>query len=126
MKNREYVKRVVLIIFLTNLPAIFALFFFFKESIAWICGSLISAGNFFWMAGNARKSFGLEENKSKLNSTKGFFLRYFVLIIYSVIVVKFIKPNIIVFGMGLLAAQMAIYINEIYERVKRNKYFHKS
>ena len=78
------------------------------------------------MARNARKSFGLEENKSKLNSTKGFFLRYFVLIIYSVIVVKFIKPNIIVFGMGLLAAQMAIYINEIYERVKRNKYFHES
>jgi len=123
MKNREYVKRIVLIIFLTNLPAIFALFFFFKESIAWICGSLISAVNFFWMAGNARKSFVLEENKSKLISTKGFFLRYFVLIIYSVIVVKFIKPNIIVFGMGLLAAQMAIYINEIYERMKRNKYF---
>ena len=123
MKNREYVKRVVLIIFLTNLPAIFVLFFFFKESIAWICGSLISAVNFFWMARNARISFGLEESKSKLNATKGFFLRYFVLIIYSVIVVKFIKPNIIVFGMGLLAAQMAIYINEIYERVKRNKYF---
>ena len=123
MKNREYVKRVILIIFLTNLPAIFASFFFFKESIAWICGSLISAVNFFWMARNARKIFGLEENKSKLNSTKGFFLRYFVLIIYSVIVVKFIRPNIIVFGMGLLAAQMAIYINEIYERVKRNKYF---
>lgn len=123
MKNREYVKRVVLIISLTNLPAIFVLFFFFKESIAWMCGSLISAVNFLWMARNARISFGLEENKSKLNSTKGFFLRYFVLIIYSVIVVKFIKPNIIVFGMGLLAAQMAIYINEIYERVKRNKYF---
>ncbi len=123
MKNREYIKRIILIISLTNLPVIFSIFFLFKESISWTCGSLISAVNFFWMAQNAKKSFLYEENKSKLNSTKGFFLRYFVLIIYSVIVVKFINLNIIVFGIGLLAAQIAIYINEIYERVKRNKYF---
>ena len=123
MKNKQYLKKIQFIIFLTNIPMILTLPMFFKHSLGWILGSLAATINFRWMAYNIENNFDTNSSKLKLKIVKNFYFRFLFLIVYSVLVVKFIKPDIIIFGLGLLSAQIAIYINAIYERVKRNKYF---
>ncbi|HHE37905.1 MAG TPA: hypothetical protein ENL20_04955 [Candidatus Cloacimonetes bacterium] len=123
MKNKEYIRRILIIIFLTNILAILSLPLFFKQSIGWIAGSFASIVNFLWLAQNVKKSIDLYASKAKLKSIKGSLLRYSFLIIFSLLIIYLIKPDIIIFGLGLLASQMAIFVNEIFERIRKNRYF---
>lgn len=123
MNNKIYVKRIVIIILLTNVPAILSLPLFYKEALGWISGSIASFINFIWLADNVKKSMRLLETKSKLNAVKGTLLRLLFLAVYSVVIVYLLRPNIVVFGLGLLSAQICIYGNEIYENIKKSKYF---
>ena len=123
MENKQYIKRIVTIILLTNIPAILSLPLFFKQSIGWIAGSLASAMNFLWLAHNVKKSLELQPTKSKLNAIKGTYLRLLFLVVYSVIILALVKPNIITFGAGLLIAQIIIYLNELFSNLKKSRYF---
>jgi peptidoglycan biosynthesis protein MviN/MurJ (putative lipid II flippase) len=121
--NNKYIKKILLIILLTNIPAILSLPWFFKQSISWILGSLGSCANFYWLAYNLKKSIGLLPTKSRVHSTKGSLARYAVLTVFALAVFFLVKPNIIIFGAGLLSAQIVIYIVEIVRNLRNNKYF---
>ncbi|RLC53816.1 MAG: hypothetical protein DRH79_02565 [Candidatus Cloacimonadota bacterium] len=123
MDNKAYVKRIITIILLTNIPAILTLLIVLEEGLGWILGSLASAINFYWLAFNVKASLELQPSKSKLKAVKGTYLRLIFLLIYSILVLSFIKPNLISFGLGLLAAQVVIYLNELAEYLKKSKYF---
>jgi len=123
MDNKAYVKRIITIILLTNIPAVLTLLIVFKEGLGWILGSLASAVNFYWLALNVKASLELQPSKSKLKAVKGTYLRLIFLLIYSILVLSFIKPNLISFGLGLLAAQVVIYLNELAEYLKKSKFF---
>jgi hypothetical protein len=122
MDNRTYVKRITLTILLTNIPAILSLPWFWKVGIGWIAGSLASAANFLWLAHNVKQSLDLQPSKSKLNAVKGTYLRLLSLLFYTVLIMSFLKPNIIIFGFGLLSAQIVIYLFELVSSTKRSKY----
>jgi hypothetical protein len=123
MDNKAYVKRIITIILLTNIPAILTLLIVFEEGLGWILGSLASAINFYWLAFNVKASLELQPSKSKLKAVKGTYLRLIFLLVYSVLILSFIKPNLISFGLGLLAAQMIIYLNELAEYLKKSKFY---
>jgi len=98
--NNRYIRRIMLIILLTNILAILTLPWFFKQSISWILGSLGSAGNFYWLAHNLKKSIELIPTKSRVNSAKGSLTRYAVLTVFALVIFFIVKPNIIIFGVG--------------------------
>jgi hypothetical protein len=123
MNKRKYLRRILLIIFLTNIIATLTLPLFFNDAIGWILGSFASIGVLLWMAHDIEKNMNLMPGDAKLKTTKSLFFRYLALIVYSVLIIRLVKPNIIIFGLGLLASQIAIYFNEIYEKLRRNKYF---
>jgi len=113
----------LLIILLTNIIAILSLPWYFKQSISWILGTIASAGNFYWLAHNLKKQLGLLPTKSQVNAAKVSLIRYAALTIFALAVFFLVKPNIIIFGVGLLSAQIAIYIVEIVRNLRNNKYF---
>ncbi|MBT5420594.1 MAG: hypothetical protein HOK80_06855 [Candidatus Cloacimonetes bacterium] len=121
--NNKYIRKILLIILLTNILAILTLPWFFKQSISWILGSLGSGANFYWLAQNLKVSIGLMPTKSRVNSAKGSLMRYAALTIFALTIFFLVKPNIIVFGAGLLSAQIVIYIVEIVGNLRNNKYF---
>jgi len=123
VENRKYVKRILVIILLTNIPAALTLPLFFREALGWILGSTASAINFVWLAYNVKMSLNLQPTKSKLNAVKGTYLRLLFLLIYSVLILNFVKPNIISFGLSLLAVQMVIYLNEFVKNLKKSSFF---
>ena len=123
MNKRKYLRRILLIIFLTNIIATLTLPLFFNDAIGWILGSFASIGVLLWMAHDIEKNMNLMPGDAKLKTTKSLYFRYLALIVYSVLIIRLVKPNIITFGLGLLASQIAIYFNEIYEKLRRNKYF---
>ena len=123
MENKRYVKRILVIILLTNIPAILTLPLFFREALGWILGSIASTINFIWLAHNVKMSLDLQPTKSKLNAVKGTYLRLMFLLIYSVLILNFVKPNIISFGLSLLAVQMVIYLNEFVKNLKKSRLF---
>lgn len=123
MNKRKYLRRILLIIFLTNIIATLTLPLFFNDAIGWILGSFASIGVLLWMAHDIEKYMNLMPGNAKLKTTKSLYFRYLALIVYSVLIIRLVKPNIITFGLGLLASQIAIYFNEIYEKLRRNKYF---
>jgi len=123
-KNTKlYIKNIAIIIFLTNLPVALTLPFYYNKAIGWILGSIGSIINFLWLAKHVKDSLDNQENKAKLKSLKGYYLRFVFLIGYSVLIVLIVKPDIIIFGLGLLASQMVIYLYEIVTRIKDNKFF---
>jgi hypothetical protein len=123
VENKKYVKRILVIILLTNIPAALTLPLFFREALGWILGSTASAINFIWLAHNVKMSLVLQPTKSKLNAVKGTYLRLLFLLIYSVLILNFVKPNIVSFGLSLLAVQMAIYLNEFVKNLKKSSFF---
>jgi len=123
MDNQAYLKRILVIILLTNIPAALSLPLFYRVGLGWILGSLASAVNFWWLAQNVKASLELQPSKSKVKAVKGTYLRLIFLLVYSVLVLSFLKPNLISFGLALLTAQIVIYLNELSDRIKKSKFF---
>jgi hypothetical protein len=118
MKNKQYVNRLLTIILLTNIPAVLFLPMFFKVALGWILGTIASSVNLLWLAYNVNSSLNGPPGKAKLKAVKGTYLRLFSLLVYSVVVMSFIRPDIISFGLGLLAGQMVIYLYELISRIR--------
>ncbi len=123
MNNRAYVRKITTIISLTSAPAILTLPLFFKECLGWILGVIASLVNFLWLAYSIDKSLKQLSAKSKLSAVKGAYQRYLFLFLYSILILTFIRPNVITFGLGLLVGQAVIYINEIILNIKKSKYY---
>ena len=114
INNEKYIKKILVIIFLTIGVAALSLPLLLKEALSFILGSLASVVNFVWLAINIKRGLILGENKAKINAAKGSLLRYSFLILYSILILVLIKPDIIFFGLGLLMTQIAIYLNEAF------------
>lgn len=119
MNNDKLLRKIIIIIAISNIPVIITAPWFLEQSLGWIFGSMASAGRLIWLYYDLKKTVYLAENKAKIAASKGYYLRFLALIIYSVLVVLFLKPDIIIFGLGLLSAQIAIYLNTIIERYKK-------
>ncbi|MDP8267747.1 MAG: hypothetical protein P9L97_03360 [Candidatus Tenebribacter davisii] len=122
-ENNKYIKKILLIILLTNIPAIMCLPWLLKPSLSWILGTAGSAGNFIWLAHNLKMRIGLLPTKSRVKAAKWSLIRYSVLAGYALVIFFLVKPNIIIFGAGLLSAQIVIYIVEIVKTFKNSKFF---
>jgi len=120
MNNKKFMNRILLIIFLTNLPLLIIMPVLLKQVIGWILGSIASAINFYWMYRQVNQMNCNNEKESMKNAFLGFNVRYLFLLVWSVVIILLIKPNIILYGVGLLSAQMAIIINTAYETIKNS------
>ncbi|MCF7883748.1 MAG: ATP synthase subunit I [Candidatus Cloacimonetes bacterium] len=121
--NKLFVRKTLTLILLTEIPAILTLPLFLGVSLGWILGALASAVNFYWLAKNVESSISQQPTKSKLNAIKGTYLRMAFLLIYSIIILTFVKPNVISFGLGLLAAQIVLYLRFLVENIEKSKFF---
>ena len=125
MENKKFIKTILIIICLTSLPFIIVLPKFFNQSLGWLLGAIGSTINFLWLAYDTLYKFSTEAIKAKIRSAKVFYFRYLVLVIYSVLIVWLIKPDILTFGLGLFAAQISIYIYYGFEQAKNIKWLKK-
>jgi len=119
----NYIKRIVMIICLTNIIAFLTLPLFFERSLGWILGSLASIIRVFWLAKSVKNSLENMPYQAKVKTVKSYYISYLLLFIYAFLIVKFIKPDIIFFGLGMLSAQIAIYLNELGILIKNCKIF---
>jgi hypothetical protein len=120
MTNKKFMNRILFIIFLTNLPLLIIMPMLFKEVIGWLFGSVASAINFYWLYRQVNQLNCYNEKESTKNAWLGFNLRYMFLLVWSVAVILIIKPNIVLYGVGLLSAQLAIFIHTAYETIKNS------
>ncbi len=120
---RLLVKRVILIIFLTDLLAAMTLSLFFKQALGYILGSAGSVVYFLLLARDTKQILDTASGKAGVKAFKTFYLKYVFLILYSVAIVKFVPLDIFLFGIGLLSSQIAIYVSAGWESLKNNKYF---
>jgi hypothetical protein len=120
--NNKYLFSIIRIILLTNIPAFI---FVLREpniTIGWMTGSLASAVCFYL---KARLIFSLDPNDGKANMKKvaaGFLLRYLFLIVWSLLIILLVRPDLIVYCLSLLSAQIAIVIHHIYVAIKNSKF----
>ncbi|OQY40202.1 MAG: hypothetical protein B6226_00295 [Candidatus Cloacimonetes bacterium 4572_65] len=122
MKTDDYVKRIIKIILLTNIPFVVSLFFanHFWISLGYILGSVASGISFVWQAYILRSALTTSESVTKIRAIKGFYLRFAAVVLYALLVViLFRKINIVWLGIGLLAAQLSIYIDLAWGIIKK-------
>ncbi|MDP8220807.1 MAG: ATP synthase subunit I [Candidatus Stygibacter frigidus] len=110
LKNKEFIVTLMRLISLTNIITLIFLPLMPRQSLSWICGATLSLLNVWLMSLKIEKNFYLSENKAKLTAYKDFNLRYVILIAGSILAVKYLNLNIIIFGVGLLSGQIWIFI----------------
>jgi len=110
LKNKEFIVVLLRLISLTNIIALIFLPLMPKQSLSWICGAFLSLINVWLMSLKIEKNLYSGENKAKLMAYKDFNFRYLILIAGSILAVKFLSLNIIIFGVGLLSGQIWIFI----------------
>ena len=108
----EYLKKIIILVFITDIIALILMIYYFKQSLGWILGSIASLGNLIWLSISVKENIQKNEKQSQVSSLKSFYMRYPALILYSIAIVYFLKPSILFFGGGLLSGQIAIYILE--------------
>ncbi|HPY95672.1 MAG TPA: ATP synthase subunit I [Candidatus Cloacimonadota bacterium] len=122
MTNKQYVNRILFIIFLTVLPLLIVMPLLFIDVIGWVLGSVASAINFYWLFRQTERFNPEDEKACSKNAFIGFNIRYLFLILWSIAVMLILKPNIFLYGVGLLNAQVAIFINTTYETIKNSRW----
>ncbi len=122
-KPRQLVKQILAIIFLTDVLAALSLPLFFKQALGFLLGSIASIIYFLLLVRDTKQVLDVASGKAGVKALQTYYLKYVVLILYSIVVVKFLKPDILLFGIGLLSYQIAIYIHAGWHSLKNNKYF---
>jgi len=114
-ENKKFVFTILIIILLTNIPAIIMLIPDFKNSIGWIMGSVASAVN-FWFLAHKTTALNPEAGRKSVAAimSKAFILRYAFLIVWSLFVMLYVRPNILAYCLGLFSAQFSLVIYHIY------------
>lgn len=115
MNNQEFIKKVIRIICLTIGVSFLFMPWRVMISVSYISGALFSVLNVWWIGRKIESSLNQTESRARLSGLKGFYLRYLILIICSVILVKFVGINIIVYGLGLLSGQIVIIVVQAAE-----------
>lgn len=120
-ETTRYVREILSIVFLTIIIAVMFLPTRFSQAIGWIAGSVGSSLNFLWLSLRIKRSLSEVTEGAGLKSYKTFYLRYLCLTIYSIIAVVLLKPDILIFGAGLVSVQIAIYLHYFYRFFRDSK-----
>lgn len=115
----RYRNKIISIVCLTNIPVILFLPSLYSQAIGWIAGTLASCGNFYWLSKQVEGNIGVDPASSKLAGYKLFYLRFLSLAVYSVIAVLVLKPDIIVYGLGLVSVQLCILGYHLYQTLAK-------
>lgn len=118
---KKYLFRIFKLIFLTDILSLLLFTENYPIWLGYVLGSLASFGNFYFQAKNTEKLAGIAPSSAKANVFKNFYLRYLLLIIAVILILKFINVNIIALFVGLIAVQLAIGINQILENLFEKK-----
>lgn len=124
--NNAFVFLIIKIIFLTNLPAFAILPVSFKSGIGWISGSVASAVNFWFMARHTIDLMPQQSQENVKKISKIFLFRYFFIVLWSLLILIFVKPDLISYCLGLLSAQISIVAYQCYNYLRNGrlkKYF---
>jgi hypothetical protein len=116
--NKKFVFEIIKINLLTNFYSIILLFSDFKNGIGWLAGVVASSVNFYILS---HVTFSMNSNSSSANAIRGsktFFIRFAFLVVWSILVFVLIKPNIILYSVGLLSTQISIILYQIYHYIK--------
>ncbi len=116
-----YVRQILSIVFLTIIAAIMFLPTRFGQAIGWIAGSVGSGINFYWLYLKVQRSVSVNLQGASLRSYKGFYLRYLFLTLYAILIVILLKPDIIIFGVGLVSVQIVIYLHYFFGQLLPGK-----
>ena len=120
MKNDTYVKEVIKINLLFILPFLILIFFRYKIALGFITGAIASIINLIIMAYNTYVALNYEV-KIKSKILKTYIGRYLFIILYSIIIIKYLKVNIIFYGFGLLSSTISLIIFEINDKLVKKK-----
>ncbi len=120
---RSLIRRVVIIICLTIVFATLTLPFAFRAAFGYILGAVGSGAWFLMLARDIRLGLGLSHQAARRRALTGHYLRFLFLGVYGLLVAWLLRPNLITFGLGLLAAQLGIYGGVLWESARKSKYF---
>lgn len=76
-----------------------------------------------WLAWDLHLSLSRNIGKTGLGTVKGYYARTGFLIVYALVMVRWVKPDILTFGVGLLSFQMAVVIRQVVTLMKNSTYF---
>ncbi len=113
----NYLKKIYTIIFLTNILALLFVILNFRITLGWFFGCIGSCVNFYLQSLAAKKTFNLYESKVRLYTFRMFYLRYGLLILYLILVIKFLPVNLLAVCAGLFSVQIAIYVEMFYKYI---------
>ncbi|MCD4651613.1 MAG: hypothetical protein K8S56_07505 [Candidatus Cloacimonetes bacterium] len=120
-ETRSRIIRVIRIISLTLLLALLTLPINFPKAIGWICGAVAGIIYIVWLTRDTEQIVNIATVSGKTKAIKGFYLRLVFLIIWSVLVVYLIKPDILIYGVGLLSAQAVLFLDAFRFAGKENE-----
>jgi len=115
MKNKELIVLLMKLICLTNIIALLFLPLLPRQGVSWICGATLSLVNIWLISLKIEKSLYSGEKKARLTAYKDFNLRYIILIAASILAVKYLSLNILIFGVGLLSGQIWIFVLYLFK-----------
>jgi len=110
---RKYVYHILGLIFLTEIPALLLITKNLKLWLGYFLGSILSGLNFNFQAKGAENRVGLSPSGAKVSVFKNFYIRYLTLLVFVVVLVKFLKVNIFSLLAGLLIAPIIVLVDGI-------------
>ena len=120
--NKKYIFTILKIICLTNIPLLIFIAHDFKSTIGWMTGSFAAAVNFLFLAFHTENMIYQGGKSGGKRARASFLFRYLFLAVWSLFIMMVVKPNIITYCLGLLAAQLSIVIYQIYSWLMNSKY----
>ena len=118
---KHYLYRIFTIIFLTELTALLLILLNFKLWLGYFLGSFAAYVNFYFQAKGAEKSLGIGESGARLSVFKNFYLRYFILVAFVIIIVKFLQVNIFALLGGLIAIPVVVALDSLFAYLKEKR-----
>ncbi|MBN2017535.1 MAG: ATP synthase subunit I [Candidatus Cloacimonetes bacterium] len=99
---------------MTEIPALLLITKNLKLWLGYFLGSILSGLNFYFQAKGAENRVGLSPSGAKVSIFKNFYIRYLTLLVFVVVLVKFLKVNIFSLLAGLLIAPIIVLVDGIF------------
>ena len=84
-------------------------------------GSFAACVNFYFQAKGAEKSLEIGESGARLSVFKNFYLRYFILVVFVIIIVKFLHVNIFALLVGLIVIPVVVALDNMFDYLKEKR-----
>ncbi len=105
---RNYVYRILKLLFLTNVICILLFWKSFYVWLGFLLGSVAGSLNFYFQAKGTEKDIEFTPKQAKLNVFKNFYMRYLILFVVLILIVKLIPVNLISLLVGVVSVQIIL------------------